>query len=77
MDKEDLDDALRIATELMNKNPRNAYGEQTLGFINKDMGALASAEKHFARAYELFPSEDNEKNLTAIRKALEPLRTSR
>jgi hypothetical protein len=34
------------------------------------MGDLRNAEARYLRAYELFPDEQNEKNLTAVRKRL-------
>jgi hypothetical protein len=34
------------------------------------MGDITNSETEYLRAYELFPSEDNEKNLTAVRKRI-------
>ena len=34
------------------------------------MNDVTNAEEEYARAYELFPNEDNEKNLAAVRKRL-------
>ncbi|MEK9138564.1 MAG: hypothetical protein AAB393_15685 [Bacteroidota bacterium] len=70
MDREDNDEALRLATILMTKSHTNYYGESWLGSIYHAKGELQQAEQHYARAYDLFPTEDGEKKLTAIRKVL-------
>ena len=70
MDREDNDDALRLAMKLMTKNPTNYYGEWYLGAIYHSKGDIQKAEQHYARAHDLFPCEDYEKRLTAIRKVL-------
>ncbi len=50
------------------KYPQDYYGHEYLGNIYLALGDSARAEQEYARAYELLPSENNEKMLTAIRK---------
>ena len=53
---------------LLVKSPRNFYGYRLMGFVEQGRGNLQAAEINFAKTYELFPTEENEKNLAAIRK---------
>src|SRR5207248_3015158 len=53
------------------KNPRYYYGYSYLGYIALERNHLKEAEGYFARAYELFPSSENEQRLQAVRKRLE------
>lgn len=41
-----------------------------LGFIYLAMGDVTNAEAEYFKADELFPSEENDKNLAAVRKRL-------
>jgi hypothetical protein len=34
------------------------------------MGNVSEAEAHYKRAYDLFPNEESEKNLAAVRKRM-------
>lgn len=38
--------------------------------MNSESGDWKKAEENYAKAYELFPTEENEKNLKAIREAM-------
>ena len=71
LDKKDYAKALQIAQTLVGNQTNDNYGEGYLGTIYRLMGDMENAKIHFTRAYELYPSEVNEKNLSAIRKALE------
>ena len=68
VDKGDLAQGKAMVVRLIAKNPRNYYGYRLLGFVEQELGNMKESETSFARACELFPTEENEKNLTAIRK---------
>lgn len=63
--------ALQITQTLIGSRTDDFYGEEYLGSIYLFSGDLEKAEAHCARAYELYPSEHNEKALSTARKALE------
>jgi tetratricopeptide (TPR) repeat protein len=67
----DYDKATEIAQRLTDKNPTYYYGYYYLGYIVLERNHLKEAEGYFARAYELFPTSDNEQRLQAVRKRLE------
>ena len=71
MDNMDYDKATEIAQRLTDKNPTYYYGYSYLGYIALERNHLKEAEGYFARAYELFPTKDNEERLQAVRKRLE------
>ena len=71
LSKNDYETALQIAQTLIGDRADDSYGEGYLGYIYSRSGDMEKAEAHFARAYELYPNEYNEKHLTACRKALE------
>ncbi|PYK60097.1 MAG: hypothetical protein DME43_06555 [Verrucomicrobia bacterium] len=71
MDDMDYDKATEIAQRLTAKNPTYYYGYSYLGYIALERNHLKEAEGYFARAYELFPSSENEQRLQAVRKRLE------
>jgi cytochrome c-type biogenesis protein CcmH/NrfG len=71
MDRLDHQQALSLAKALVERSPDYYYGYSFLGSIYLALGDTKQAESQYARAYELFPSEDNEKNPQAIRKRLE------
>jgi len=64
----DFDKAIALAEPLVAKHPNDDYGCSYLAQIYFLKGDLANAEKNYAHAYELFPSEEHEKSLAAIRK---------
>lgn len=71
LDRDDYPKALQITQMLIGGRTDDHYGEEYLGIIYHLQGNLEKAEAHLARAYELFPSEEYEKKLVALRKALE------
>jgi tetratricopeptide (TPR) repeat protein len=71
IDKGDLVSGMAMTQRLISKNPKYYYGYALLGSVYHEMGDLKKAEENYDRAFELFPIEDNEKTLKAIRKALE------
>jgi len=56
---------------LLQKFPDYYYGHTLMGSVYQELGDLDAAEKSYARAVELFPDEDNEKTLAAIRRAIQ------
>lgn len=64
------DEALRIAHSLLQKTASDWYSNSYVASVYLAKGDLANAEKYYATAYRLFPSEDNEKMLTAVRKRI-------
>ena len=66
----DYPKALAMAQANVTRLPRDYYGHTYLGTIYLAMGDVTNSEAEYLRAYELFPSEENEKNLTAVRKRL-------
>ncbi len=70
-------EALSSAKEIVQKTPGDWYGHSYLGFTYLEMGSLNDAQKEFAIAFKLWPTEDNEKNLKAIRKRIELEKTGR
>ena len=68
VDKGEQPKAREMIDRLIAKNPRNDSGYRMLGFVEQEAGNIQAAETNFSRACELFPTEENEKNLAAIRK---------
>ena len=68
VDKGEIDKGRAMISRMIARNPRNYYGYRLMGFVEQERGDLKAAETNFARACELFPTEENEKNLAAIRK---------
>jgi hypothetical protein len=66
----DFPRALSLAKDNVERQPDYYYGHSYLGTIYLAMDDVTNSEAQYLRAYELFPSEDNEKNLAAVRKRL-------
>lgn len=66
----DFSRALTMAQANVARQPSDYYGHSYLGYIYLAMGDVTNAEAEYSRAYRLFPSEDNEKSLVAVRKRL-------
>lgn len=71
MDRGDFDYAWRMASDLAKQNEDYYYAHSYLGSIYLAMGELEQAEQSYARAYELFPIEANQKALEAVRAVLQ------
>jgi cytochrome c-type biogenesis protein CcmH/NrfG len=67
----DYDKALSLAQQITATNPDYYYGHLYLGNIHLARGQFDKAESEYSQAYELFPSEDTEKYLSALRKRRE------
>ena len=70
MRQQDFPKALSVAEALVARQPNYYYGQAYLGAIYLAMNDVTNAEVHYSRAYELFPNEESEKNLAAVRKRL-------
>jgi tetratricopeptide (TPR) repeat protein len=66
----DYPKALSLAQANVAIQPSDYYGHSYLGIIYLAMGDVTNSEAEYLRACQLFPSEDNEKNLAAVRKRL-------
>ncbi|MFC1453543.1 tetratricopeptide repeat protein [Verrucomicrobiota bacterium] len=75
MDTAQYDKAKAVVQALIEKSPDYYYGYSYLAGIHLAEGNLVEAEASFEKAYGLFPLEENEDNLIAIRKALESQKT--
>jgi tetratricopeptide (TPR) repeat protein len=70
LDNFQYDKATDVAQRLTEKNPNYYYGYAVLGHIALERNRLKEAEGYFARAFELFPTDDNEQKIQAVRKRL-------
>ena len=70
MSRQDFQSALSMANTLVERQPNYYYGQSYLGVIYMAVGNLTNAESHYLRAYELFPDEQAEKDLAAVRKRM-------
>jgi len=70
LDHQEYDKATDIAQRLAKKTPDYYYGYAYLGYIALERNRLKEAEDYFARSYELFPTNENEQRLQAVRKRL-------
>ena len=71
MRQQDFAKALAEAQALVAAQPNYYYGHAYLGAIYLAIGNVTNAHTHYLRAYELFPNEESEKDLAAIRKRLD------
>ena len=62
--------AIELTQTMIQKNPGYYFGYTRLATAYQAKGDLPNAEANFLKAYELYPSEENEKALTTIRKVL-------
>ena len=53
---------------LVAAQPNYYYGHAYLGEIYLAMGDVTNAEAQYLRAHELFPNEESDKDLAAVRK---------
>jgi len=66
----DIDEAIRIGEELIQKTPQYPEGHQRLAWAYLAAGKTEQARQHYAQAFQLFPSEENQKLLIAIDKRI-------
>jgi tetratricopeptide (TPR) repeat protein len=70
MDNAQYQYALDMARELTKQHPHYEYGYRCQGTAHLALGETSKAESAFAKAYDLFPSEENKETLAAVRAAL-------
>jgi cytochrome c-type biogenesis protein CcmH/NrfG len=70
MSRQDFPAALSMAQALVARQPDYYYGHAYLGAIYLAMGDVTNAETQYSRAYKLFPNEESQKDLAAVRKRL-------
>jgi tetratricopeptide (TPR) repeat protein len=70
MSRQDFPKALSMAQSLVDREPNYYYGHSYLGYVYLAMGDLTNAEAQYFQADELFPNEENDKNVAAVRKRL-------
>ena len=68
--KGDFQKAIEMTQRLIQQHPKYYYGYSVLGAFYLETENLKKAEENYAKAYELLPTEENEKMLAAIRKVL-------
>ena len=64
----DLEKAIALGEELILKPPQYPEAHERLARAYLAAGNLDKAKEHYAEAFRLFPSEENEKRLSAIEK---------
>jgi Tfp pilus assembly protein PilF len=62
--------------KLLKRSPDFYYGYSLLGFLYQVHGDAKKAEVNYAKAYDLFPTEENQKTLDAIRMVLDRKNTT-
>jgi tetratricopeptide (TPR) repeat protein len=70
MSRQDFQSALSMAQSLVARQPNDYYGHSYLGYVYLAMGDVTNAETEYFKADELFPTEENDKNVVAVRKRL-------
>jgi cytochrome c-type biogenesis protein CcmH/NrfG len=76
VDRGEYASALAAARAMTNRQPTYYYGYSCLGHVLLTRGDVTNAEASYRRACELYPSEDNEKELAIVRKRLNRERAS-
>ena len=71
LDQGEYQRAQEMLQRLIKKHPDFYYGYAVLGSLHQELGNAKEAEVNYAKAYDLFPTEENKKTLTAIRMVLE------
>lgn len=71
LDKGNFKEGIDMTQRLINKNPDYYYGYAVMGSVYHELGDMNKAEQYYSKAFDLFPTEDNEKTLKAIRKSKE------
>jgi cytochrome c-type biogenesis protein CcmH/NrfG len=70
MDRLDYEKSTSMLQRIAQQYPNDYYAFAYLGNIALATGKLKDAETYYARAYALFPTDDYEKPLRAVRKRL-------
>ncbi len=70
LDKGEFHKAQGMLQRLIKAHADFYYGYTLLGSLNQELGNTKEAEANYAKAYDLFPTEENKKTLVAIRLVL-------
>jgi cytochrome c-type biogenesis protein CcmH/NrfG len=70
MRRQDFPAALSMAQTLVAHQPDYYYGHAYLGAIYLAMDDVTNAQAQYLRAYQLFPNEEEEKDLAAVQKRM-------
>ncbi len=70
LDRGDNAKALAIAKLMVSRQPKYHYSHSCLGSVYIALADFTNAETAFRTCYELYPCEENEKSLAAVRKRL-------
>src|ERR1700722_9571391 len=70
MRRQDFPAALSMARSLVLQQPDYSYGHAWLGVIYLAMDDVTNSEAEYSRAYQLFPGEEYEKDIAAVRKRM-------
>ena len=70
-DRDEFSKGKEMIHRLIAKHPDYYYGYTLMGAGEQRFGNLQEAESNYAKAYDLFPTEENGKDLVAIRKAID------
>jgi cytochrome c-type biogenesis protein CcmH/NrfG len=70
LDRGDNQKALSLAKRFVARQPGYHYSHATLGSVYVAMNDFTNAESAYVRAVDLYPVEEHEKALAAIRKRL-------
>jgi tetratricopeptide (TPR) repeat protein len=70
MSRQNFQSALSMAQSLVARQPNDYYGHSYLAYVYLAMGDVTNAEVEYFKADELFPSEENDKDVAAVRKRL-------
>ena len=68
--RSNFDEAIRIGEDLIQKAPQYPEGHHRLASAYLAAGQIEKAREHFAQAFHLFPSEENEKSVVAIERRI-------
>jgi len=71
LDQGRMEEGLRIAQQLIESSPHYYYAHSCLADAYLANGDVSNALEHYTVAFELFPSEDMEQELQAIRKRVQ------
>ncbi len=66
----DFEKAIALGEELIQKTPQSPEAHQRLAGAYVAAGKLDKAKEHYAEAFRLFPSEENQQLLSAIEKRI-------
>ena len=70
MQHQNFPEAMSMSRALVHRQPAYSYGHAWLGAIYLAMGDVTNSEAEYSRAYQLFPNEEYEKDLAAVRKRM-------